>query len=182
MLANVETIERRHAPPIANTLQLPPLPVTLIEAERRHSEIAAELAAVRTDFNTLNYNFAGIRVPRADGTLFPLSGRDHALADLQRRQVELEAAEAEARRTLSAERRKFGDAVTDQMRGPVADLCALVTEKLLEAEAMFALLGDLAQQAHQHSIGIRNDTMTRWPTLAAQLKSVRRQIEPSAHK
>ena len=182
MLADVEITERRHAPPIANTLQLPPLPETLVEAERRHSEIAAELAAVRTDYNTLNYNFSGIRVPRADGTLFPLTGRDHALADLQRRQVELEATEAEARRALSEARRAFGDVVTAQMRTPIAELCEQVTERLLEAEAMFALLGDLAQQAHKVSIGIRNDTMTRWPTLAAQLKSVRRQIEPRAHK
>lgn len=165
-----------HTAHLADALRLPDLPGYLLEAERNHAAISTELKNARADFDVLNRNFSGMEVRRVDGSLFALSGRDIALADLQRRINELEAAEHAARRALSDARRKFSEEASAKLREPIDTLSSIVAERVAEVEAMLEMLDELAKHARRIGVGIQHGVVSRAPNIVRQLESTRRQL------
>ena len=177
MSANVVKIDRGRA---KSQLTLPDFSEELLEAERKHDAIAAELAATRVDCETLTANFNVIGLKCADGQLFPYpgDGRQAALAELHFRISDLEAAKETARRNAAEARRGFEEQVSRDVTPAADDVCAQAVVHLEEAMRLVEMLSDLATEARKSGLTIQHHQIARADGLARQLHQMRGTLAP----
>lgn len=152
----------------------------LLDAERKHNEITAELAAARADCETLTSKFNVLGLTRGDGTRFPSpgDGRNAALAELHFKIVDLEATREQARRNAAEARRAFEENVSRDI-APAADaVCEEAIEHVEAAMRLVEMLSEISTEAKKRGLTIRHHQIARADNLARQLHQVRGTLAP----
>lgn len=171
----IRTARSQHS----EALRLPDRPAELIAAENAQMEITANLATTRADLETLCQNFNVVNLRRADGELFPNSGREATLSALASRQSALEAARDKARRALEDARRAFGESVAQQFKPAIDEICESAIESLDAAELLVRQLEAFAAEARRAGIHVRHSQLDRAAVLSKRLYELRGELVPT---
>lgn len=180
MQASATKIARAPSRPnVSSAIEIPEQSTDLLAAKRAIDDIAAALVVARADTERLSAYFNMFPLQRSDGSLFPDTGREGALAKLMGQCADLERSQGKAQRDFNDARQAFSEQVSRDITPAADDISEKALAHVEEAMRLVELLSDVAIEARRSGITLRHAQINRAGNLASQLYSLRAALAPT---